>query len=172
MKALQLMIQTYTETPDFGDSRNFQEELNNVATKVENLSKDINSLNRELDLVESKMNLNMRHSLLAAPSRSLVSLDNSTQSGGSDSIGYGSQSSNTDCDKVEDSLHDCDKEGESLHDCDKVENSLHGKGDVIEKAKEPEHVDDDENKDNLDTEVNCMDTPCGPSKCSSMNIDV
>ena len=171
MKALQLMIQTYTETPDFGDSRNFHEELNIAVTKVENLSKDMNSLNRELDLVESKMNLNMRHSLLAAPSRSLVSLDNSTRSGGSDSIGYGSQSSTTDSDKVEDSLHDCEKEGESLHECDKVEDSLHGKGDVIEKAKEPEHVDDDDNKDKLDTEVNCRDTPCGPSKCSSMNID-
>ena len=46
MKALQLMIQTYTETPDFGDSRNFQDELNIVATKVENLSKDLHSLNR------------------------------------------------------------------------------------------------------------------------------
>ena len=151
MKALQLMIQTYTETPDFGDSRNFQEELNIVVTKVENLSKDMNSLNRELDLVESKMNLNMRHSLLAAPSRSSDSLDNSTQSGGSDSIGYGSKSSTTDCDKVGDSVHN--------------------KEDVIENVNEMEYVAEDESKQTINTEVNCTESPCISLECSSININ-
>ena len=94
------MILTYTETPNFGDPKKFEEELNIVKGKVENLSADLISLNRELDLVESKMNLNMRHSLLAAPSRSLVSLGTSTLSGGSDSTGYGSQDSNAGADKV------------------------------------------------------------------------
>ena len=81
MNALQLMVLTYTETPNFGDAKQFEEELNIVTRKMEDLSKDLTSLNRELDLVESKMNLNSRHSLLAAPSRSLVSLDTSTLSG-------------------------------------------------------------------------------------------
>ena len=145
------MIQTYTETPDFGDSKNFQDELNIVTTKVENLSKDLNSLNRELDLVESKMNLNMRHSLLAAPSRSSDSLDNSTYSGGSDSIGYGSQSSTTDCDKVGDSVNNID--------------------DVIENVYEVEYVAHDESKETINTEVNCTDSPCISIECSSININ-
>ena len=97
------MIFTYTETPNFGDTLKFKEELKAVSRKVENLSQDLISLNRELDLVESKMNMNMRHSLLAAPSRSLVSLDNSSLSGGSDTTGYGSQESNSGTDKVSDS---------------------------------------------------------------------
>ena len=103
MEALQLMILTYTETPNFGDAQKFKEELEAVSRKVEKLSQDLTCLNRELDLVESKMNLNMRHSLLAAPSRSLVSLDNSSLSGGSDTTGYGSQESNSGADKVSDS---------------------------------------------------------------------
>jgi len=103
MEALKLMILTYTENPNFGDAQKFKEELEVVCKKVENLSQDLTSLNRELDLVESKMNLNMRHSLLAAPSRSLVSLDNSSLSGGSDTTGYGSQESNDATDKVGDS---------------------------------------------------------------------
>ena len=109
MEALQLMISTYTETPNFGDAKKFQEELESVSTKVGNLSQDLISLNRELDLVESKMNLNMRHSLLATTSRSLLSLDNSSLSGGSDSTGYGSQESNDAVDKGGDS-HDTNEE--------------------------------------------------------------
>ena len=105
MEALKLMILTYTETPNFGDAQKFKEELEVVSKKVENLSQDLTSLNRELDLVESKMNLNMRHSLLAAPSRSLVSLDNSSLSGCSDTTGYGSQESNAGPDKISDSQH-------------------------------------------------------------------
>jgi len=102
MEALQLMILTYTETPNFGDAQKFKEELEAVSRKVEKLSQDLTCLNRELDLVDSKMNLNMRHSLLAAPSRSLVSLDNSSLSGGSDTTGYGSQESNSGTDKAND----------------------------------------------------------------------
>ena len=153
MKALQLMIQTYTQTPDFGDSRNFQDELNIVATKVENLSKDLDSLNRELDLVESKMNLNMRHSLLAATSRSSYSLDSSARSGGSDSIGYGSQSSQS--------------------GGDIIENSLHDHGDVIEneKEKEEDHLADDENNEKQNTEMSGTESTFESLKCSIINID-
>jgi len=94
IQALQLMIQTYKDTPDFGDSKKFQEELTSVTLKVESLTQNLSSLSRELDLVESKMNLNMRHSLLAAPSSSRGSLNNSILSAESDSTGYGSQDSN------------------------------------------------------------------------------
>ena len=75
MQALQLMIKTYTETPDFGDSTKFLEELNTVTKKVCTLEEELTGLNRDLDLVESKMNLNMRHSLLASPGRSLLSIN-------------------------------------------------------------------------------------------------
>ena len=109
MEALKLMILTYTENPNFGDAQKFKDELEAVSRKVENLSQELNSLNRELDLVESKMNLNMRHSLLAVPRRSLVSLDNNSLSGSSDTTGYGSQESNSGTDKVSDS-QDIDEE--------------------------------------------------------------
>jgi len=75
MQALQLMIKTYTETPDFGDATKFQEELNTVTKRVCTLEEELTGLNRDLDLVESKMNLNMRHSLLASPGRSLLSIN-------------------------------------------------------------------------------------------------
>ena len=121
MEALQLMISTYTETPNFGDAKKFQEELESVSTKVGNLSQDLISLNRELDLVESKMNLNMRHSLLATTSRSLLSLDNSSLSGGSDSTGYGSQESNDAVNKGGDSHDTNDEVSESEEMKDSVD---------------------------------------------------
>eukprot|EP00092_Neocalanus_flemingeri_P031176 GFUD01033867.1.p1 GENE.GFUD01033867.1~~GFUD01033867.1.p1 ORF type:complete len:570 (+),score=214.86 GFUD01033867.1:46-1755(+) len=79
-QALQLMIDTYTKTPEFGDASKFQQELDIVSQKVEKLSQELSILNRDLDLVESKMNLNMRHSLLATPSRSLLSMNTSSSS--------------------------------------------------------------------------------------------
>ena len=78
------MVQTYTNTPDFGDASKFQEELDLVSRKVEKHEEDLSILNRELDLVESKMNLNMRHSLLASPSRSLLSMNTTSSSYESD----------------------------------------------------------------------------------------
>ena len=51
MNALQLMVLTYTETSNFGDAKQFEEELDIVTRKMENLSTDLTSLNRELDLV-------------------------------------------------------------------------------------------------------------------------
>jgi hypothetical protein len=72
------MIKTYTETPDFGDASKFQYELDLLSQKVQKLEVDLTTLNRDLDLVESKMNLNMRHSLLTSPSRSLLSVNTSS----------------------------------------------------------------------------------------------
>ena len=102
MRALQLMVHTYTETPDFGDARKFQQELDIVSQKVQKLEQDLIMHNRDLDLVESKMNLNMRHSLLTTPSRSLLSLNTTSSSTGSDksySVGCGSQGEGSDIDK-------------------------------------------------------------------------
>jgi hypothetical protein len=81
------MVQTYTKTPNFGDASKFQEELNLVSRKVEKHEEDLTILDRELDLVESKMNLNMRHSLLASPSRSLISMNTTSSSYESDYTG-------------------------------------------------------------------------------------
>ena len=69
------MITTYTRTPEFGDAAKFQEELEIVRVKLEKQEEDLTILNRELGLVESMMNLNMRHSLLASSSRSLISMN-------------------------------------------------------------------------------------------------
>ena len=74
-QALQLMISTYTKTPEYGDAAKFQQELELVILKLEKQEEDLTILNRELDLVESMMNLNMRHSLLASSSRSLISMN-------------------------------------------------------------------------------------------------
>ena len=41
MHALQLMIKTYTETPEFGDASKFQDELDLVIQKVHKLSKTL-----------------------------------------------------------------------------------------------------------------------------------
>ena len=73
--ALQLMVQTYTKTP----------ELDLVSRKVEKHEEDLIILNREL--VESMMNLNMMHSLLASPSRSLISMNTTCSSNESDYTG-------------------------------------------------------------------------------------
>ena len=107
MAALQLMVQTYTATPEFGDASKFQEELDIVSQKVQKHEQDLAILTRDLDLVESKMNLNMRHSLLTSPSRSLLSLDTSSNSG--------SSSTGTDSDKV-DSIGDISQVEESVNE--------------------------------------------------------
>ena len=77
--ALQVMVQAYIKTPDFGDAKLFQHELDLVLQKLENYDEGLAVLKRELDLVESKMSLSMRHSLLSSPNRSLASMStNST----------------------------------------------------------------------------------------------
>ena len=86
------MVQIYTKNTDFGDASKFQEELDLVSGKVEKHEEDLIILNRELDLVESMMNLNMRHSLLASPSRSLISMNTTSSSYESDCTGDGDDS--------------------------------------------------------------------------------
>ena len=72
------MVQTYLKNPNFGDASKFQEELDLVMQKLKSFEEGLAALKRELDLVESKMSLNMRHSLLSSPSQSLVSMSTSS----------------------------------------------------------------------------------------------
>ena len=89
--ALQLMIKTYKETPEFGDGKKFQQELKVVTERLGRLETELAGLNRELDLVESAMCLNIRHSLISAATdtgsetsdyTSSNSIDDNLESGG------------------------------------------------------------------------------------------
>ena len=82
------MVQSYIKTPQFGDASRFQQELDMVIEKLAGYEENIANLKRELDLVESKMNLNMRHSLLSSPSTSMVSMSTNSCNG-SDITGNG-----------------------------------------------------------------------------------
>jgi len=66
VQALQLMINTYKENPEYGNVKKFEQELKLASDKVNRLDTELSSLNRELDLVESAMCLNIRHSLLSS----------------------------------------------------------------------------------------------------------
>ena len=58
-QALWLIITTYTKTPEFGDAAKFQQELELVMVKLERQEEDLTILNRDLDLVKIKLNLNI-----------------------------------------------------------------------------------------------------------------
>ena len=57
------MIDAYKENPEYGSVKRFQQELRAAVERVTKLDSELTSLNRELDLVESSMCLNIRHSL-------------------------------------------------------------------------------------------------------------
>ena len=114
------MIKTYTETPDFGDATKFQEELDLLSQKVQKLEQELTSLNRDLDLVESKMNLNMRHSLLTSPSRSLLSV-NTSSSSSNNSMRSGFRKELVD---VEDNHESINDKGENIMAADTDEQNL------------------------------------------------
>ena len=63
VQALQVMIDAYKENPEYGSVKKFQQELKAAVERVTRLDTELTSLNRELDLVESSMCLNIRHSL-------------------------------------------------------------------------------------------------------------
>jgi len=95
-QALEMMVQTYIKNPNFGDATRFQQELDLVIQKLESNEEGLTVLKRELDLVESKMSLNIRHSLLSSPSRSLASMSTNSSNGSdfiSDSIIIGDDDS-------------------------------------------------------------------------------
>merc|ERR1711997_339718 len=55
MKALQLMVQTYSQNPKFGDAKQFQGELDAATHKVQMFESDLHSLKTELQEVECKL---------------------------------------------------------------------------------------------------------------------
>ena len=65
-QALQLMIDTYKQTPEFGDGKKFEQELRIVTERVAKLDQELSTLNHQLDLVESAMCLNIRNSLISS----------------------------------------------------------------------------------------------------------
>ena len=86
MKSLQLMIQTYTQNPKFGDVKKFQGELDTAAHKVQLLESELHAMQTELVDVNNTLE-NMKNQSPAinqirrerSPSGSLASSLRSTQ---------------------------------------------------------------------------------------------
>ena len=57
MSALQLMVKSYTENPQFGDVNKFRSELDKVTHSVQLLESDLFSLNNQLRDVSSKLHV-------------------------------------------------------------------------------------------------------------------
>ena len=55
MKSLQLMIQTYTQNPKFGDAKQFQGELDAAAHKVQLLESELHAMQTELVDVDNTL---------------------------------------------------------------------------------------------------------------------
>ena len=53
--ALQLMVQSYTDNPKFGDAKNFQSELDSAIYNVQMLESDLHALNIELKDINEKL---------------------------------------------------------------------------------------------------------------------
>jgi len=79
-QALQLMIDTYKQTPEFGDGKKFEQELKIVTERVARLEQELSSLNHQLDLVESAMCLNIRNSLISSAMDSVSETSDYTSS--------------------------------------------------------------------------------------------
>ena len=62
MKSLQLMIQTYTQNPKFGDAKQFQGELDVGAHKVQLLESDLHAMQMELTDVNNTLENIKNHS--------------------------------------------------------------------------------------------------------------
>jgi hypothetical protein len=53
--ALQLMVQSYTDNPKFGDAKNFQSELESATYNVQILESDLHALNIKLKDINEKL---------------------------------------------------------------------------------------------------------------------
>ena len=84
------MINTYKEKPEYGNVKKFEQELKICTEKVTKLDSKLSTLNRELDLLESAMCLNIRHSLLSSNS----GMDSYSE--GSDGTSHTSDTNNDD----------------------------------------------------------------------------
>ena len=55
MTGLQLMVQSYTSNPQFGDVTKFKEELEKFTLQVQQLESDLYAVNTELSGVETRL---------------------------------------------------------------------------------------------------------------------
>jgi len=108
VQALQLMINTYKENPEYGNVKKFEQELKVCSEKVSKLDSTLTKLNRELDLLESAMCLNIRHSL--------ISQQGDSYSEGSDGTSHTSDSTDATIDITDDGKNSEDSE-EWSDDC-------------------------------------------------------
>merc|ERR1712013_971249 len=70
IKALRVMIQSYTQIPTFGDAKTFQEELDSTILKVQKLEADLHSLNlivKEFDNQLEERKSNQKQAPLPGP---------------------------------------------------------------------------------------------------------
>ena len=103
IKALRVMIQSYTQHPSFGDVKTFQEELDSAILKVQKLEADLHSLNLALKELEYQLEEKqcIQKPVLLTPSPSHRLSVNSTEGSLASSAGYGtinSYSSSEGCD--------------------------------------------------------------------------
>ena len=113
MKALRVMIQSYTQNPSFGDAKTFQEELDSTILKVQKLEAELHSytlLHKELMYKLEQKQCSQRSALLSpAPSNA------SPHGSRSSSTGYGTMSDSDGEDTTEDTIvaavYDYDGEG-------------------------------------------------------------
>ena len=67
MKALQLMVQTYSQNPKFGDAKQFQGELDAATHKVQMFESDLHSLKTELQEVRTNYDHTFAHGSYSIP---------------------------------------------------------------------------------------------------------
>merc|ERR1712013_324531 len=100
IKALRVMIQSYTQIPTFGDAKTFQEELDSTILKVQKLEADLHSLNLNLKDLENQLEekkSNQKQTPLPPSPSSKPSADSPVSSRAS-SAGYGTISTGSEDD--------------------------------------------------------------------------
>ena len=87
------MVQSYTQNPTFGDPKTFQEELESVIIKVQQLEYELHSLNLELSDVNYKLGQKcQQRSSLITPQITQKKVSDSPEGSRSSSAGYGTRS--------------------------------------------------------------------------------
>jgi len=103
MSGLQLMVQSYTANPKFGDAAQFKEELDRVTLRVQLHESDLYSLNEQMAEINKKLD-GLRRSCSFSQKRDRSPEGSIGSSAQSDSSGYpstGSVSSDRDNDSIE-----------------------------------------------------------------------
>jgi len=97
IKALQLMVASYTQNPKFGDARKFQSELDLATHKVQVLESELHALNTELSQINSQLDNKRKMAGVSSPQCSPLTIRKIDSPGGSrsssiQSAGYYSNS--------------------------------------------------------------------------------